>query len=44
MKKTLLFFLLTMASIPWILAQPAEFDYTLTQTFARIIAIVEING
>jgi len=44
MKKTLLLYLLLTASVPVLLAQPAEFDFTPSNISGGIIAEVQVDG
>jgi len=44
MKKILLLHILLITSIPLLLAQPSDFEFTPTNTFGGIFAIVEVDG
>jgi len=44
MKKTLLFYMLLIASLPVLLAQPSEFDFTPNNTSGSVIAEIQIDG
>jgi len=44
MKKTLPLFVVIVASVSVLMAQPSDFDFTANSAFGGIIAIVELNG